>query len=124
MSAYALIIGLLHVSGKPVVISDPDVPFEEQRKRFKKVMSENVHPDFQRIEFVDSRRGVRKRKKFISPAEAKTREKTIAREKRELAKAAREKEAEAKNESEPPPSDPPPSDPPPSDPPPSDPPTE
>lgn len=116
MSAYALIIGLTHVSGEPVVISGPEVPFAEQRKRFKEAMNERVNDTFQRIDFVDSRRGVRKRKTFISPTEAKAREKAVAAEEKELAKTskpAREKKPETtptapeKKEDDPPQGDPP-----------------
>lgn len=88
MSAYALLIGLAHVSGTPEVISGPEIPYEEQRKRFKEVMPLRVHKHFRQIQFVDSRRGVRKKKNFLSPAQAKAAEKTIAAEEKAAGKPA------------------------------------
>lgn len=85
MSSYALLIGLPHDGGDPVVISGPEVSYPKQRELMKeKFMNERVHPKFQQVQLLDSRRGVRKRTKFITPAESKRREKEL---KRQLAEA-------------------------------------
>lgn len=79
MSAYALIIGLTHEAEERVVISGPEVPVDQQRQKFKNdFMPLRVHSKFCRVELLDSRRGVRKRKSFITPKEAKRREKAEA----------------------------------------------
>lgn len=89
MSAYALLIGLPHDGGDPVVISGPEVPYPRQREIMKgKFMGERTHPKFQQVQLLDSRRGIRKRTKFITPAELKRREKELKRQEAEAETAA------------------------------------
>jgi hypothetical protein len=74
MSAYAIIIGLTHEKGEPVVISGPEVPYSKQREKFKSdFMGTRSHKKYRQVQLLDSRRGVRKRKSFITPAEEKRR---------------------------------------------------
>jgi TolA protein len=90
MAKYVMLIGILHGGGDPVVISGPEVPYEQQRERFKEALAKRVHPQFERIDFLDSRRGVRKHTKHITPEEA---------ERRELALIQQQEEFEASQKS-------------------------
>ena len=82
MSAYFITIGLPHdFALPPVVISGPEVSPSEQRARFKsEFMPQRSHKTFRLVHLLDSRRGISKRKSFISPAEVKRREKALAAE--------------------------------------------
>jgi hypothetical protein len=81
MSAYALLIGHPHGGEKPpIVISGPDVSYADTREAYQKFAQHRAHEDFERIDFVDSRSGVRKKKKFITPEEAKKRAAAIKRD--------------------------------------------
>ena len=77
MAKYIMLIGILHGGGDPVVISGPEVPYADQRKKFKETAAERVHSKFERVDFLDSVRGVRKHAKFITPDEAKRRDKEL-----------------------------------------------
>ena len=87
MAKYVMLIGILHGGGDPVVVSGPEVPYETQRERFKEALAKRVHPQFERLDFLDSRTGVRKHKKFITPAEAERRDVALESQEREFAEA-------------------------------------
>lgn len=88
MAKFALIIGsILHDGGAPVVISGPEIPYAEQREKFKKFMSERLHEAFARVDFVDSRRGTTKHKTFITPLESERRAGELERQKQQFSHA-------------------------------------
>ncbi|MES2923692.1 MAG: hypothetical protein V4819_19210 [Verrucomicrobiota bacterium] len=84
MAKYVMLIGILHGGGDAVVVSGPEVPYEQQRERFKEALAERVHPQFERLDFLDSRTGVRKHKKFITPEEAERRDLSLQDQQRQF----------------------------------------
>lgn len=98
---FALIIAtVMHNGDPPEVISGPEIPYDEQRARFKtRFASERVHKYFARVELVDTRRGTIKHQNFISPEEFENRAKEIARQEKEF--KASQKPAPAKPRSKP-----------------------
>jgi hypothetical protein len=78
MARYIQLIGLLHSGGDPVVIEGPSYDVAAMKARYKQDFAgERVHPKFERVEYLDSVAGMRKHKNFITPAEAKRREKEL-----------------------------------------------
>lgn len=97
MSAYALIIGHPHAAdAPPVVISGPEVPLDDQRARYKReFMAASSNDEFRLVQFLDSRRGVRKRKSFVTSKELKRRARELARQQKEAASGTSEEQAAA-----------------------------
>lgn len=74
-----MLVAIALAGDVPVVISGPEVPYDGQRAIFReKFAGLRVHPEYSRVELLHSRRGVLKHQNFITPAEAKTREKALA----------------------------------------------
>ena len=111
MARYALIIAsLLHDGGPPQLVSGPEIPYDEQKAKFKEITGFRVHEEYAKVEFVDNRRGTTKRHNFITPAEAKRRELKLSAEEKRFgkflpesvirARAEEKKAAEAKEKAD------------------------
>lgn len=94
----AITVGYPHGQGaKPKVLVGPDVPYPKQLEDFKKLCASKVNKDFAAVELWTSGSGASKRIKFISPDEAKRREKAAEAEAKEIEAAKKKTEAEAKS---------------------------
>jgi len=79
MKKFAVTVGVPHDERKkPVVIAGPEVPVQQQIGDFKALKAERLNKEYSQVVLLRSA-GSRKAR-FISPAEAKAREKILAAE--------------------------------------------